>query len=378
MVAYKFVLMALGLFAMTASTSAGVVSARTHLTHELSKRGCNADCEGDSCINKCKASGVQKDFIDVCRDGTCYCGFAAYDEALAVWMLKQTAAFNQAKLIRTRDPARLAECSVVVDVGGVYDPTKHKYDHHQRGFAETFDAQHHTKLSSAGLVYKHFGREVIRRLVGADTKHLDTIYNKTYNGFIESLDAHDNGISAYPSNLTPLFKQTPTHLPARVAQKNPAWNETFSDTEIDASCGELAQYIHTLVSSWLPARTLVVEALARRHQVHPSGRVIALDRNCPWKEHLMELENEHNTSILYVLYPESSSSGNWRIQCVPTRPEGFENRKGLPEAWRGFQDQELCRISTIDDCIFVHAGGFIGGNKTRHGVYEMARLALDA
>jgi uncharacterized UPF0160 family protein len=50
------------------------------------------------------------------------------------------------------------------------------------------------------------------------------------------LDAHDNGISAYPSNLTPLFKQTPTHLPARVAQKNPAWNETFSDTETDASC----------------------------------------------------------------------------------------------------------------------------------------------
>jgi uncharacterized UPF0160 family protein len=46
-------------------------------------------------------------------------------------MLKQTAAFNQAKVIRTRDSAKLAECSVVVDVGGVYDPTKHKYDHHQ-------------------------------------------------------------------------------------------------------------------------------------------------------------------------------------------------------------------------------------------------------
>lgn len=96
---------------------------------------------------------------------------------------------------------------------------------------------------------------------------------------------------------------------------------------------ELSQYIHTLVSSWLPARTLVVEALARRHQVHPSGRVIALDRSCPWKEHLMDLENEQAlASILYVLYPESSLDGNWRIQCVPTRPEGFENRKGLPEA----------------------------------------------
>lgn len=46
-------------------------------------------------------------------------------------MLKQTADFNQAKLIRTRDPAKLDKCSVVVDVGGVYDPMEHKYDHHQ-------------------------------------------------------------------------------------------------------------------------------------------------------------------------------------------------------------------------------------------------------
>jgi uncharacterized UPF0160 family protein len=48
----------------------------------------------------------------------------------------------------------LAEADVVVDVGGVYDSDAHKYDHHQRGFFETFDDKHKTKLSSAGLVYK--------------------------------------------------------------------------------------------------------------------------------------------------------------------------------------------------------------------------------
>ncbi|ORZ19596.1 metal-dependent protein hydrolase [Absidia repens] len=310
------------------------------------------------------------------------------DEALAVWMLKQTAAFNQASLIRTRDPAKLAECTVVVDVGGVYDAAQHKYDHHQRGFAETFDDKHNTKLSTAGLVYKHFGREVITSIVG-ETKHLDTIYQKTYNDFIESLDAHDNGISAYPSNLTPLFKESPTSLASRVGQKNPSWNETLTDAEVDArfveasdlAGSELSQYIKNLVLSWLPARTLVVEALDRRQEVHPSGQVIALERSCPWKEHLMDLEKEQglaDTPILYVLYPESSVDGNWRIQCVPTRPEGFENRKSLPEAWRGFRDQELSQISKIDGCIFVHAGGFIGGNKSRHGAYEMARLSVEA
>ncbi|KAI8978929.1 metal-dependent protein hydrolase [Pilobolus umbonatus] len=312
------------------------------------------------------------------------------DEALAVAMLKQTKEFRAANLIRTRDAAKLEDCDVVVDVGGIYDPATHKYDHHQRGFVATFDDKHTTKLSSAGLVYKHFGKEVIMNLLKKNTvdDEVQILYQKTYDGFIESLDANDNGISAYPSGLAPLFKESPTSLPNRVAKKNPSWNESFSDAETDArfieasemAGSELADYVCSLQKSWLPARSIVVEAIDRSTEVHPSGRVIAIERSCPWKEHLLDIEKERgltgDKSILYVLYPESSSEGNWRIQCVPLRDQGFENRKSLPEAWRGFRDNELSQISGVDGCIFVHAGGFIGGNKSRHGVYEMARLAL--
>lgn len=34
--------------------------------------------------------------------------------------------------MRTRDPEKLASCDIVVDVGGEYDPQRHRYDHHQR------------------------------------------------------------------------------------------------------------------------------------------------------------------------------------------------------------------------------------------------------
>lgn len=44
----------------------------------------------------------------------------------------------------------------VLDVGGVYDPSRHRYDHHQKGFDEVFGHGFSTKLSSAGLVYKVF------------------------------------------------------------------------------------------------------------------------------------------------------------------------------------------------------------------------------
>lgn len=57
-------------------------------------------------------------------------------------------------LTRTRDPAKLDTCTIVVDVGGVYDAEKQRFDHHQRGFTEVFGHGFTTKLSSAGLVYK--------------------------------------------------------------------------------------------------------------------------------------------------------------------------------------------------------------------------------
>ena len=48
----------------------------------------------------------------------------------------------------------LDTCTIVVDVGGVYDESKQRFDHHQRGFTEVFGHGFNTKLSSAGLVYK--------------------------------------------------------------------------------------------------------------------------------------------------------------------------------------------------------------------------------
>lgn len=57
-------------------------------------------------------------------------------------------------LKRSRDPAVLDSCDIVVDVGAVYDESKQRFDHHQRGFTEIFGHGFQTKLSSAGLVYK--------------------------------------------------------------------------------------------------------------------------------------------------------------------------------------------------------------------------------
>ena len=48
-----------------------------------------------------------------------------------------------------------------------------RFDHHQRGFGEVFGHGFSTKLSSAGLVYKHFGREIVASAMQLPADHPD-------------------------------------------------------------------------------------------------------------------------------------------------------------------------------------------------------------
>jgi uncharacterized UPF0160 family protein len=124
------------------------------------------------------------------------------DEAFAVFLLRQTKLFKDSPVIRTRDPEILKTLDIVVDVGGEYDAARMRFDHHQREFKETMEIgekKYETKLSSAGLIYKHFGKEVISNILkeSANQENLGEIYKKIYEDFVEGLDGIDNGISQY-------------------------------------------------------------------------------------------------------------------------------------------------------------------------------------
>jgi len=230
------------------------------------------------------------------HNGTFHC-----DEALAVFLLKQTNTYRDSDLKRTRDPAVLDTCDIVVDVGATYDESKQRFDHHQRGFTEVFGHGFETKLSSAGLVYKHFGKEVIANRIQAtpDDPRVMTLWLKLYKTFIEAIDAIDNGIPQYPTDIKPKYLSR-TNLSARVGWLNPAWNETVDSQVVDAQFAKASQLtgdefmgrLDYYAKSWLPARDLVASAITYRVHVDPSGKILLLDQYAPWKEHLFELEAE--------------------------------------------------------------------------------------
>ena len=285
----------------------------------------------------------------------------------------------------------VAPLDIVVDVGGVYSPEEHRYDHHQRGFDQVFGygGFDKTKLSSAGLVYKHFGKEIIANHLGLSQDHPNTevIWLTLYSEFIESIDAIDNGINI---SSAPLNYTNRSDLSSRVKRINPNWNEPATEAVYDAKFEEASkmtgqEFIEQLDyfgKAWLPARDIVKEAVEKRTDIDESGAIVVLNQSCPWKDHLFAIEPElkpTSSKILYILYPEGDEPGSkWRIQCVPVNPDSFENRKSMPEAWRGVRDDALSKVAGIDGLIFCHASGFIGGAQTYEGALEMARKSLAA
>lgn len=54
-------------------------------------------------------------------------------------------------------------------------------------------------------------------------------------------------------------------------------------------------------------------------------------------------------------------------------------RIGLKEEWRGIKDMiELKSVSKIEDIVFVHNSGFIGGARSYESVLRMALESIEA
>lgn len=318
------------------------------------------------------------------HNGTFHC-----DEALACFIIRLTDKFSAANVFRTRDTQVLDSLDAVVDVGGVYDPSRDRFDHHQKGFSEVFGHGYSTKLSSAGLVYKHYGLEIIAKEIHLDKGHPDAykLFVAVYKSFIEAIDAIDNGVGQYDVDIPPNYVNN-TSLSSRIGRLNLDWTDPDQSVEreneafqraMSLAGNEFVESIHFHAKSWLPARSVVMDCLATRKDVDSSGEIILLPKPCPWKLHIFELEEEMkiDPSIKYVIYQDDRSS-NWRVQAVAVSPDKYQSRKPLLSHWRGLTGEELCEVAAIPECIFVHMSGFIGANRSYEGALTMAKASLMA
>jgi len=264
------------------------------------------------------------------------------------------------KIIRSRDPKDWAEADYVFDVGGVYDPEKNRFDHHQTEF--TLKRENGICYSSAGLAWKHFGEKI----AGSGE-----IWKKIDEKIIQPIDAEDNGQELYKNNFENI-------APYTFADYLHAFNLTYFEKK-EKSIKAFATAVNEAKKMFKREvkrakdnlRTYkIVEDIYRRTS---DKRLIILDDEYSWQNVI-----GNHPEPLFVVKP-SLESGTWHAYAVrSTKGDKFKSRLDFPESWGGLRDEELAKTTGVSDAIFCHKGRFIAVARSKEGAIALAKLALEA
>lgn len=270
------------------------------------------------------------------------------DEVTACALLVLFDCVDKDKVYRTRDPLILAECEYVCDVGGLYDPHRKLFDHHQ--------ADYRGALSGAGMVLQYL------KSVGKLTASEYTFIN---NSLVMGVDAHDNGKDPLIPGVATFSHIIANFTPVRY-DCTPQDQDIAFHLAVDFCLGHLKRllerfhYIHS-------CQTLVAECMKE------SKEVLVFDENIPWLDLFFELGGAAHPA-LFVIMP---SGQHWKLRGIPpSLQEKMKVRHPLPQEWAGLLEEELKKVSHIPEAIFCHKGRFISVWATKEGALKALKQVL--
>lgn len=282
------------------------------------------------------------------------------DDLFAVAALQLLHGVEHTEVIRSRDPKVWESGDYVLDVGSVYDPSIKRYDHHQHGGAGA--RMNGVPYSALGLVWKHHGEAL------SGSKE---IAEKIDKEMVTPIDLADNGIEVY----APTHEGVHPFLIHRVlVVMRPTWKEGDGVMH-DERFMELLPMARRIIEreiitarDTMEGEKFVIDA----YNAATDKRLIVIDKPYPWSAVLARTPD-----ALYIVKPKSVGP-NWEVECVRDDVHSFMNRKSLPEAWRGYRDEELVEKTGVSDAIFCHNKGFIAVTGSKEGALKLAQMAVNA
>ncbi len=289
------------------------------------------------------------------------------DETTAVAILRMLQ--PDVAVVRTRDPQIIREGiqdpeTLLLDIGGAYEPAQGLFDHHQLAGAGFRDVESKEwPFATAGLIWRHFGSDVIRRLhpallpdeVDEVAQHLDDL-------LIKYVDASDCGVrlrTAGPS-FSALISSFNPSLPTEEASEDAAFFLVV----------DLVQVIVTNFISRYVGKVLA-RAEVRAATRCAGGRVLVLDACKPWAS----LVAEEMPDVLCAIYPMTAEPGSqWQLRVAIT-PDN-KPRMLLPPDWAGLQHRALSAVVGTSGAIFCHRARYLAGAETFEDIWNMAQAAL--
>lgn len=259
------------------------------------------------------------------------------------------------EIIRTRDEEIIKTGDIVFDVGGIYDASIDRFDHHQKGGAGK--RENGIEYSSFGLVWKKFGPILSSQ---EEARIIDA-------RLVAPVDATDNGMDIVEKK----YEIFPYTIQEFFRVMRPALIEP--DLEMDKMFMEsvsIAKKILEREMVYAKDAVLAKKAILDIYESTEDKRVLVFDKNYHSAE---VLENMKET--LFVVYPRED--GNFGVKAIRKDMDSFENRKDLPESWAGLKGEELEKVSGVPGAIFCHRELFMASAKTKEGAIMLARIALE-
>lgn len=275
------------------------------------------------------------------------------DDVFATAALKILFGDQITEIIRTRDEELFPTADIIYDVGGEYNPDENKFDHHQAGYDEK--QENGIPYSSFGLIWKKWGEEICGSAEAAEIVRYR---------LVQSIDAHDNGFKTHEK-----LDETFSHysIDGMIAAFGPTWKE---DNDFDTRFFQAVDLVKPVLEREILSAQHTVEAIPILQEAYDRAEdkgIVELDQYMPFGNFFKEKEE-----VLYVVSPNKEKT-QWRV--VVLQEESFVNRKDLPSEWAGLRDEELQKVSGVEDATFCHRGLFLAVAKSKEGALELARIA---
>lgn len=268
------------------------------------------------------------------------------------------------EIVRTRDMEVIKNADYVFDVGGIYDPSTNRFDHHQKGRAG--QRENGIYYSSFGLVWKNFGLELCEQ----DNKTFELINKK----IVLPIDAVDNGQDIYKPIYSGIYPYTAEVL---FLSFSPTWTEDQNLTD-QIFKDQVIKIKEVLKREIKVAKddVLGTHILEQAYQNAENKKIIILEKSLP--RYLYQQVLSSYQEPIYLVY-KSGHGDSWKVEAVGKGNGSLESRKPFPKFWSGLmnKDPNAKKITGLSGIIFTHDSGFLANLDTKENAIKFAEKALN-
>lgn len=290
------------------------------------------------------------------------------DEVLAIAIL--TSIFPNHHIIRTRDPDTLSWVDCVVDVGGIYDHSNRRYDHHMPNPPQNRGGH---VYSSAGLIWRHYS-QVYLSAIGVPKRFAfegnvidlaSAVDRQMRLQWIEPIDRNDNGMT---HELTPISVVVQAMRPTDPLKSKTTFDKAFLETVSMVAHLFKRSCFHAVDHAIAQTKHLISE----KRFLH-DGAIVVCDHPVP------SYRQYATTDAHFVVHPSLQCEGldnNYVLRPVPNQ-NSKDPKTSVPKTLLGARRDMIETLTKIEGVSYVHHNGYLILADSEQAAIQFAEFCLN-